>query len=1636
MVLLVRVVDPPVDPTQTLVLKNDRGMYKVGIDGQQAVFYPAELKELPTARDQPRLHEKGRGNVYTTPCGGLIDEGTADGSPARAVSDETLQSLLSAVHSSVIDRNNVTIINRGSPATNKGVFYQELVNAVVNTISGTAERALQIVADEIAKEKQMQRLLQSEEDSTQSQIQAPKPPAPRTDGNSPKRQALALSRTLMQRINALGESRGFSPQKGGGGSLRLSGTATSRGSALSPRFTLLAGSYDDALVPPSVAVPLTPKAFTARPPARVDDTAKESASRSTTKRPTTQQKQKSAKELLAKVTANAGDGTDQTIIRNNGWDIDLKHYYFNGVGSVMMLPGIPRLEEVVKSFTVDFWVKTDCRLSDGKRILAQMMEGSRPEVGMLFSIGLNWYSEYEESVRLFIRDSGNRSMECLIPIPNVLGTNEFHHIVIRMKSIDDGKVEAFVDSEAVGRVKYLQQEHPTQFNVWRHRLSLGGAMDDAGHVVASLRGSICDFRFWRNDKKHPVVRWPLVGEPNAAGRVTEATHTIEDDQKQELVDVRLTVEPKPLVCPLFDENLVVNLGTMGLLGELLDSWSVEIQFKTGVTNRSMSLIGITDGQQKMSEFGIVLNAEPVLSRDKYRYHEFHTTFYLVDCWGQTCSALLRGSDRQSLVDDNWHTLSWRVVDSESNRFEVKVDGIAQDLLLVYRDGPKNFCTFRDWVCLGGHNVRGWKVKNMFQGKIKSCSFTLGQEPYTSLLMNEGPGANVLVDTSGHRNHGLLIHPAGKEPRRNDMQWAPCAVAHKSHEEGLPELAPNVVIHKNNKVCFAALQFGPLFDKDGVISEGIVDVTTAKTVDLVESPSDRLWGIWRELPESAFHNVETCAQLKDSIHTLVRNRDPRSTDYFLLVIKVGDCAVSLVDVAGPFVPANATFDVNMMKWKYALAIAGSKGRRTQHLNAMMHGLDKLLLELSMTPQLVMKLGPQNLKDRRVTCEQMIASLASCGIPWRLPTVLHSLVLRAYGRTTVHCIHSVMRTVNEEEATSVAVLHKAIQAAAQEAASIMIQRNWRCRLARARVVKLEEERQVRKHRVEEIMALRRTNPLVQAKKSLRAIVITCHEFASDVLQPIASNNPNDLLDALRTQGYAVEHVKNPSRSQFIKAISSVEADSSSFVYISAYGGALRIRELPPFSLYFLHFSITESSSREDVTLEHGRRLRAIIGDFYTELHNLIQARNSKTKKAAGKPANQAQLAQQQRQVEETFRVLKEELTKEESEARAKFLMRDYESQSSAIAAEMRAVLLATAEFESFYRSKANSTAYVVPSDCKRVEMFPDDVFNVDDILSRVLHKQLPPMGLQCVVAVDLVGLTPLLSGSGYLACSTGHSVSFQYSPQQRHILSWYVTKAFQGAAAKVPLKSKDHVLQGAVETADTQRDWRSFASYVCTRVQTACAQTVPFRAVSDALSKELAYVADVIPIRCIPLDAEGLERARRERESKRVNCGCVFAIDSSRIAGDMSVELRSFLQFVTVNEVVPAVQLGIIFLNANSGIDGIRMDYLKAEIEKCVTGDLKFTVALSNSGALVHFTNATPADKARLQQSINLISSRSIGWRFPTSPFSSRPFVEVERVEAYFVAKVQATQQKYRQLQKQRNESPLPFPTIRFVDCFIE
>jgi hypothetical protein len=328
----------------------------------------------------------------------------------------------------------------------------------------------------------------------------------------------------------------------------------------------------------------------------------------------------------------------------------------------------------------------------------------------------------------------------------------------------------------------------------------------------------------------------------------------------------------------------------------------------------------------------------------------------------------------------------------------------------------------------------------------------------------------------------------------------------------------------------------------------------------------------------------------------------------------------------------------------------------------------------------------------------------------------------------------------------------------------------------------------------------------------------------------------------------------------------------------------------------------------------------------------------------------------------------------------------------------------------------------------------VINVDDMISDVLQRRMPPLGFQCMVAIDLVPVMPYTAGAAYLASSTGHTLRFPYQPEQRHVLSWVLRKALLGYVPKLPLKSREAILTGAVETTDEQRDWKSLASYAANKVIAMC--SLDGAALRNALNEEVPYVADLVPIRKIILDADGKDRYRRELESKRVTCMITLGVDSLRAGGDMPNEFKSFIT-LNINDISPSNGVLVVFMQNNQGIDGVMPSAVAKEVERCAPpsgkGDVVYQVTVTSQGAHIQFSCQT--DRQKVQQWINTIAARSIGWRIPTAPFSALKEVEVEHVEILFSVKCGSSTKKFKQLLKQRYVSPLPHPTIRFLGVAI-
>ncbi|GET86409.1 hypothetical protein, conserved [Leishmania tarentolae] len=1600
-------------------------------ENRVAVIYESRKDAQPSAEEieaQLRVAQYPVApRFFATPLDGVVNRGNEEESAA-------LQWVFEDISQCVQRRENITLVHRGA---NVDQYLESILMAFLQAVRSSAEYGMQIVADEIAKEKQMQRLLQMNV----------------TPGEG---DAAEMGGTKLHECDMAKE---------GGGSVRLSKKLrrkianlreeyhyvhpADRQATAANRYGLISAAHDDILRPPRIdASFLMPQAFGAFPLASRGPRASRMTSLLASKNARShtalfqRRQRRNTALLLTELQGQEGDD-DCEPIRGNGWGDRITVHTFDGVSSVMALPGIPNFDELIRELAVDFWVRTDLKPVDGKRVLIQIMEGQREEVGQLFQLSLNWYKDMPDSLRVVIRDSANRVLEAVASVAKAGLTDgmNFHHIMLCVHSLEEGKLSCEVDGRSID-MQLMQQEHPIAFNPWPHRLFVGGYLDEGNLPALVFRGVIAELRFSSGVyPSHPIVRWPLFAV--ATGTLEEVMRTIPADHHETLLNLRAVEEPAPRCAPSFDGSLVMNVGTLPLFGQLMHNWRIELCFRTDVSSRMMTLLGVTDSNFKMQELGIVLNSEPVISKERLRYHELHTTFYIVDAFGACCSALLRGTERQNLMDGQWHKLVWRCIDSEANNFIVKVDDVLQDLLFVSREGPTRFVSYDNWIAVGGHNVRNWKIQRPFYGHIDHFYLSLRGYPYVTLEMNEGPGAYVLQDRSRHHNHGLLIDSATNAVRRNDVVWipGPADTSEDLPHGGLPEMR----IFDRNDVSVAAVVFTCMFDEQKIVHETLYDVLSGTFHELECTPhilghhTEAQWKSWYGLPAKCYHTFDSVTRLEESINTVLRANAPRG--HLLITVRIGDCLASVLHLREPERPADAVYDCNMLRWHYPYMVEGMLGWRELMLNRMIEGAESVLISDTLKPYVTAKLGPLNSGNRSVLTDSIIRRLQDSGRPWFLPVVLHTHLVNAQFGSTLHMIQRVRPRMSLNEAAAVSLFSKKLLDGVRENAVLLIQRNWRGCVGRLEASRQSEQRSLDDRKVEEIRTIRR-NATVKRKESLCALLITLHHPRCPGVPAI--NGVTSLLDeALRQQGYEVTTLEDPDMATMLRAISQTDTTKSNFIYLSGYGGALGLRQPPIFGFESLGMYIEEQAQRTSLECDESGAFRQLMAQMREERAMVpVKKPKKKAKKAslAPRPKKKTpeEAALEQQQLESALNSLCQQMEEEESFAREN-LVGEWEMMNQLLSRELRRAIGVTREYEERYRAKGpqgDPQSYVYPCESHMIEPYATTVVNVEDVIQAALHRDDPPPGFQCVVAIDLQPVTPYSCGVACLASSTGNMFRVPYRPQQRELLSLTIVKAFNGQLPRIPATFKYAVLSGGIETAANERDWKSLASYVVGKLQRYCSPE-RCRALRDELDRRVPFVAELVPVRNIVMDTEARDRRRRERETQKVKAQVTFGVGSAKVQSDMFALFREFLEGVTVSDLVFVNTICILLAHQNKGIDGIQLEDVREALEKCRPSacTLAIDLRVTAGGVVVQFKASDAGDKLLLSQWLNALSLRSLTWEFRQRPLFGTSLLEVDYIEYLYDAKIACNARRYRQLCKQFNAFPVLKPYVRFVRSFV-
>nr|CCC95892.1 unnamed protein product [Trypanosoma congolense IL3000] len=1589
--------------------------------GPTAVYYdtcctPPGAHDVEAMRQDALAHGDA-GSFFFMPFDGVMDNPVDDCGSNGSDEPDVLEVLMSDVGSRVASRENVTIVNRG---VNAEKFLEKILRTIQKTVERSAENAMHIVADRIAKEKQMQRLLQLENEVNKSFVRD----VVRTvsDGNINARVSIHLSSKLARSLRKLVKGPKFLVNRGGS----------------KERFTVLTATHRGELIPPCTKgscigqlpfgdlAPRSGLSSAAGHLRRSTDMRSSRLSVRTRRRPTL---------IVLESLENDAEEPLQPL-KGNGWGSTMEYFVFDGVSSFISLPGVPRLEDVIKSCKVDFWFKKTPGEGNSKGTIIHVDDG-RLEVGQLFEISWVQKDDVTEGINIFIRDGTNRVLDCFVPLLVAQSQNTaaaFHHFVLHIQSLEESKLSCIFDGN-IAQLTIIQQETPIFFNSWPHRLFVGGYLDEGNNIKDSFSGSICEVRFCtcEDDGCRALLRWPLMASEEEQ---QEMTRNIPPEQVITLKGLGKEESPPPSWAPHMDGNLVVNMGTLGVFGDLLYNWTVEIRFRTDVNNRIMSLFGVTDKQCRMQGLGIVFNAEPAFGKERLRFHEYNITLYLVDSMGACCSALLRGSEHTNFMDGQWHTLMWKCVDSETNAYAVKVDGVAQELVYLVREGPGKFLPFVDWVCLGGHNVRNYKVQHPFYGEISRCHISARGVPLVMLNMNEGPGAYVLQDSSGRCNHGLLINLKTNVVRRHDVTWYPHT--EETHDEGQDTLGQDeVFIHENNAVSLAAVVFTCEFNQVGVAREVSYDILTGSAVelDVVERhicDSRPEWRTWRALPDSCFRQVENLVQFEEIVNNALSREKP--IGHFMFVIRIGDCHITLLNLYGPVLPSDATYNRNMLRWQYAFAIAGTKGRRELMLNQMIDCVESVLLTDTLKPYTTSKLGPVSVSGKNIVTEDLISSLKSSGKPWLLCAVLHNYLLNAEFGSSLHIIHHLSTRASADEAASVALFNRRLHLATCGRAALIIQRNWRGFVGRTEAQRLYNEKLMQEQRVEEISLLR-ANPLVKAKEKLFALLITLHDVRASTIPPI-NDNLEDLSQLLTRQGYEVVHLSNPDRISIVKSISELDPNASSFVYVSGYGGRMEIRQPLLLSLHSLHISISEGGDRCRIEHERGSDFREII-QVFRETFPTPKTRRPRKKTAitmSKKALQEAEMAARQR--DELFRWAVAEVEDEEAVLRAA-CESEYDTEVLMIVREIKIAIESTEEYERVYKQHAGEMELILSCENVFVNPYANTLYDVAEIIELLFRRQMSPVGLQRFVAFDLEPITPMSSGFACLASSTGTTLRFPYKPQQRRILTDILRKAFDGRVPRIPAHTKAAILRGGIETSESQRDWRSFAMYVLNQMKPVIDAKV-HAAASLELDRELPFITELIPIRACVLDADARGRLNRERDSKEVSVIMRFAVGSTVVQPDMFSVFKNILTHGgPLKEITFKKTIYLVLTNHNNGIDGVDLSAVEGEVEKCrpLGCVLSIHVSVDAVGIRIDFKSDDPADRPTIMNWVNVIVMRCLLWHLRVNPLFGYHTLDVDHVAYLYELRCICSLRKFRRLQKQQHKEPTPIPYVRFLDCEI-
>lgn len=853
--------------------------------------------------------------------------------------------------------------------------------------------------------------------------------------------------------------------------------------------------------------------------------------------------------------------------------------------------------------------------------------------------------------------------------------------------------------------------------------------------------------------------------------------------------------------PMFDGyDSFVNMGPMGDVG-LMANVQVEVVFRTSCTNERMCLLGVHDGVGKQPGFGIELN-----TNSQQQLQRYSLMFWVQDRNGNCVRCIADASD---VFDDHWHTLTIRVVDPAANRFKIKIDGKQMEYAVFTNGAPlREFLCYVQYVTLGCINVRGTH-KRFFRGacrKLKVGRIVDDVEhPIGEWLLNEGPGAQIAMDSTGHGLNGIYYSKAGVKGSKFMPSDDPFTTA--TEETSLLAGIEGTIVQRylNNQVTAAICSIDVSIDPaKGCARETIRDyihgrtLTSLEAVDVSSFNSRMARDDHRSMltiPEECFKRLypaDYVATVKTALSKAERRDVKRS--HLVVIVRIGDAMFTMLDPASYTRSHRAMFVPSQLQWSDAASIFGPENKMNFYINTSLGKADKILATVGARPQLYKRSLFQRLTTPGVSDNML------CNI------LLFALVA-AKERAMLSVVHMLSPVATLSEAQHSLSLTCAMRDAMFLHAVLVLQKLFRWKRAYKRFQQLLKNRHAAEARTDKMAQMKRQCPKDCIEKEKRvALLVCCLDFEYDPAMPRVSTKYDDVQTVprlLEQNGYQTEIMLNPSRANLLAGLARKKADqqrldASLLVYFIGLSAQDQYHQLASLSVRQSWLAEHEREVRLGILLSGRKDLADIFldeRDDYEYVDNKLKAaaeelakKAAKKKKAKGAAPDPAILAL------EKWPPKPRMYTRDE-------LLRAMAAWDERLAPTVPTVV-ETPDNSAPWANASKPLFFCVGD--TRAMTTPDQTITLAEIQAAIMAPAASPKrGEHVMLAYDTLPFessTNFAHGVAGLIASSGESVTIEYKKGQQLLMGYYMKRILQGCAVELGRIGKhDPPIKTSIELA---------------------------------------------------------------------------------------------------------------------------------------------------------------------------------------------------------------------------------------------